>query len=89
MVSSARAATVVALAVILVPAISQSGTAGTDVELTYRPWVIPSQPWINGDVLPAGGRHPGHKPHVPPPRRWRDALCAPADQKGPEKSALT
>jgi hypothetical protein len=82
MASSTRAATVIALAVILAPAISQSGTADTNVNLAYLPWATPSQPWINGDVLPAGGRHPRHKPYVPAPRRWRNALCVPADQKG-------
>ena len=89
MASSARAATVVALAVILAPAISPSGATGTNVELTYLPWAIPSQPWIDGDVLPTGGRHPRHKPYVPAPRRWRNALCAPADQHGPAKSVFT
>lgn len=93
MASSARAATVIALAVILAPAIGQSGTADTNVDsnvdLAYLPWAIPSQPWINGDVLPTGGRYPRHKPYVPAPRRWRNALCAPADQKGSAKPALT
>jgi hypothetical protein len=88
MASSATAAAVIA---ILAPAPNQSGTsepAGLGIELAYFLSAIPSQPWINGDVLSAGGRHPRHKPYVPAPRRWRNALCVPADQTVP-KSAFT
>jgi hypothetical protein len=91
MASSATAAAVSALAAILAPAPNQSGTsepAGPGIESAYFPSAIPSQPWINGDVLPAGGRHPRHKPYVAAPRRWRNAVCAPADQTVP-KSSLT
>lgn len=88
----ARRAAVIALAAILTSVSHQTGAsplAGTNIELAYLSWAIPSQPSINGDVLPTGARHPKHKPYVPPPRRWRNALGAPADWTGPARSALT
>lgn len=92
MTTSASAAAVVAFVAMFSPAGHQTDTsepAGTGIELAYLPWAKPNQPSIKGDVLPTGARHPKHKPYVPPPRRWRDALRAPAHLLGPARSALT